>query len=99
MATTDIMDDEELWLMILGVMALPTVTGFAVHAWNQGSTWLVEHQILIPASDHPLIAVPTMGGAGLDLARLSIGIGVVILLLVVLVVSARSLVRRQETVR
>lgn len=90
-----IMTDDEFWLVILGVAAFPTLVAAAVQAWKQGASWLVQHQILVPASAHPLVPLPTMQGAGLDIARLSILAGALVLVGVFTTLGVRALVHRR----
>lgn len=89
------MTDDELWLIILGVVAFPSLAAAAIPVWNLGASWLVQHQILVPASAHPLVPLPTMQGAGLDAARLSMLVGAVVLVGVLTILSVRSLVNRR----
>ena len=72
--------DDEMTLMLVAVMAWPALAGAVAWAWIQGGSWLVKHQILVSAKAGPLVALPGMGGAGLDVARLSIAAGVVVVL-------------------
>lgn len=71
-------DDDELTLMVIGVLAWPVLAGAAVWAWSQGGSWLVKYQVLVAAKAGPLLTVPGMNGAGLDTARLMILTGVLL---------------------
>lgn len=90
-------DDDEMILVVLAVLALPAALGAATVAWRFGSAWLVAHGVLVAAAASPLVPVPGMGGAGLDLARVCITGGVVLLLAVAAVSGARSLKHHKET--
>lgn len=74
------MDDDQLALWAIGVLAWPALAGAALWAWSKGGAWLVKHQILVSAKAGPLIAIPGLNGAGLDTARLVIVIGAVLVL-------------------
>lgn len=65
-------DDEEVFLVNLGVLALSTLLGSAGLLWLKGAAWLVERQILVGAGASPLLTVPGAGGAGLDVPRVAI---------------------------
>ncbi len=73
--------DDEFVLFIVGCVAAAALVGSAGLFWLKGLGWLVEHQVLIPASQHPLVALPSSGGAGLDLARLAVLCAVVLALI------------------
>lgn len=70
--------DDEFTLTVLGVLCWPVLGGVLYGAWNQGSAWLVKHQVLVAAKTDPLLEIPGMHGAGLDAARLMIVAGVLI---------------------
>lgn len=72
--------DDEMTLLLVAFAAWPALAGAATWAWSQGGTWLVKHQILVPAKAEPLVILPGMGGAGLDMARVSIVAGAVMVL-------------------
>ena len=73
--------DDEFVLFIIGCVAAAALVGSAGFFWLKGVTWLVEHQILVPASQHPLVALPSSDGAGLDLSRLAVLAAVLIALI------------------
>ncbi len=70
--------DDEFTLAVLGVLCWPVLGGVLYWAWSQGASWLVKHQVLVAAKTNPLLEIPGMHGAGLDLARLMIVVGVLI---------------------
>lgn len=73
--------DDEFVLFIVGCVAAAALVGSAGLVWLKGVGWLVEHQVLVPASQHPLLALPSAAGAGLDLSRLAVLCAVVIALI------------------
>lgn len=64
--------DDEFVLFIIACVGAAALVGSAGLIWLQGVGWLVEHQVLVPASQHPLVALPSCAGAGLDLSRLAV---------------------------
>jgi hypothetical protein len=72
--------DDEFVLFIVGCVAAAALVGSAGLFWLTGVGWLVEHQVLVSAAEHPLVALPDAGGAGLDLSRLAVVAAVVIAL-------------------
>lgn len=93
-------NDDEMTLLLVAVVAWPALAGAAMWAWSQGGSWLVKHQILVSAKAQPLVHLPGMGGAGLDMARLSIVAGVVMVLVALTVagISRAVAVRRSAGV-
>jgi hypothetical protein len=81
--------EEELVLLLVGVVALGAVLGSAGTMALAGADYLVGHGILVGAREHPLVAVPGAGGAGLDLSRLAILAGLLLAVLAAAVSSAR----------
>lgn len=71
---------EEILLIHVGLAALTVALGSAGVLWLKGSTWLVAHQVLVPAAAHPVLTVPGAGGAGLDLPRVAVAAAVVVAL-------------------
>lgn len=64
--------DDEFVLFIIGCLAAAALVGSAGLVWLKGVGWLVEHQVLVPASQRPLLALPFSDGAGLDMSRLAV---------------------------
>jgi hypothetical protein len=64
--------DDEFVLFIVGCVAAAALVGSAGLFWLKGVGWLVEHQVLVSAAEHPLVALPNGGGAGLDMSRLAV---------------------------
>jgi len=73
--------DDEFVLFIIGCVAAAALVGSAGLFWLKGVGWLVEHQVLIPAGQHPLVTLPSSDGAGLDLSRLAVLCAVVLALI------------------
>lgn len=74
-------DDDEFLLFIIGAVALSVAVGSIGVLWFKGVDWMVQHQLLIAASRHPVLAVPGSAGAGLDTPRLAVVAGVLLALL------------------
>ena len=73
--------DDLMVLLFLGLLAGPTIL---VLAWRSLVGWLVDHQILLAATRHPLVVIPASDGAGLDFPRLLLLAAVVLVLLAAL---------------
>ena len=76
---------EEFILLILGCAAAAALLGSAGLFWANAVAWLVEHQVLVAAASHPVVAVPGCAGAGLDGPRLAITAATMLALLAWLV--------------
>ncbi len=90
--------DDEFVLFIVGCVVLVTVLGSAGFFWATGMGWLVEHQILVPASQHPVLRMPGGSGAGLDSPRVAVGLGVIVAVLAWAVSAARRAIARRGTI-
>lgn len=82
-------EEEEAFLIYMGMLALGAVLGSAGLLWLKGATWLVEHQVLVAAAADPLVVIPGTGGAGLDVSRAAIAAAVILVALVSAVSAAR----------
>lgn len=80
--------------MVVVGAAVMALLGSAGVLWTKGSQWLVEHQMLVDASEASALAVPGMGGAGLDTSRLMVIAGVLIIVLAVAGSAARVALTR-----
>lgn len=90
-------NDDEFVLILVGVLAWPAIVAGLYWGWAQGGDWLVKHQVLVAAKAHPLLAIPGMGGAGFDVGRLMMAVGLVALLLAISVAAVRrSVIARRE---
>lgn len=89
------LDDVEVlfWLGLVGLAF------FGAGVWavvRDGSTaWLLEHGVLLGAGESQLLSVPGAGGAGLDAARVAVGVAGVAAAVVVAVLVVRR--RRGES--
>jgi hypothetical protein len=63
--------------MCLAPFAVPLVIALVPGWWGTSLTWLVEHKILVAASESPLFTFPGQIG-GVDLPRLVIVIAVLL---------------------
>lgn len=89
--------DDEFVLFIVACVALVTVLGSAGFFWATGVGWLVEHHVLVPAGQHPLLRIPAGAGAGLDGPRVAIVIGAVLAVLAWAVSAVRRAIARRGT--
>ena len=63
---------------LFGVPAI--ILSAANDGWDRVSGWLLAHHVLAPAAENPVLVVPGTHGAGLDGARIAIGLGVLAVL-------------------
>lgn len=88
---------EEVLLIFVALGVAGSVLASAGAVWLQGSAWLVEHRVLVPAEAQPVIQIPGAAGAGLDLPRVAIASAVAVAVLAVALSSAwRAISRRRE---
>lgn len=89
-------DDDVFSLIIIGYGSLGAIAATAVAAglgmWKLAVAWLIEHQVLVPAGDHPWIRIPAGSGAGLDHSRTLVALAAAM----VLVAAAGDAVRRHR---
>lgn len=89
--------DDEILLIHMGMGVLATLLASAGVLWLSGTQWLVEHHILLPAGQEPLVQIPGASGAGLDLARVTIGAAIILAALAAAASAARrAIVRRRQ---
>lgn len=91
--------DEQLIFMLLAALAAPTLLGLVVVFWRRIVAWAVRAGVLTPARSHPLIELPSAGGAGLDVPRLAIVAAVVVGLAVLSGSFARRAWLRRQMIR
>ena len=70
--------DEQMILMVLAILAGPTLIGLLVVFWRQVVDWAIHARVLVPARAHPLLELPNAGGAGVDMPRLVIAVAVIL---------------------
>lgn len=90
--------EEEVLLIHVGLALLGIVAASAGAFWLKGTTWLVEHHVLVSAPSGPLVQIPGAAGAGLDVPRLAILAALLVATLVTAVSSARRAIalRRED---
>lgn len=89
------LDNDTVLVILLGTVALGGLGG-AGALFGLGTDWLVEHSVLIAASASPLLPIPGLDGAGLDLTRSVIAAGLLIMLLAVAGSAIRRFAPHQE---
>lgn len=90
--------DDEFVLFTVGCVALVTILGSAGFFWATGMSWLVEHQVLVSAGQHPLLRVPGGAGVGLDGPRVAVVVGVVLAGVAWAVSAVRRAIARRGTI-
>lgn len=90
--------DDEFVLFIVACIALVTVLGSAGFFWATGLGWLVEHHVLVPAGQHPLLKIPGGDGPGLDGPRIAVVVGAVLAVLAWAVSAVRRAIARRGTI-
>lgn len=83
---------EQMLLVIVGTVVAGSIVSLAT--WHRVIDFLVDRQILLPASTDPLLPVPAANRAGLDVARLAI----LVAGLAIVVVFGASEIRRRSRV-
>lgn len=86
-------DSDRIVLVLLAMLAL--AGGLPVLAWTTAERWLVEQQILLPATSAPVLLLPG-GQTGLDWPRLLITTGALLGLLGAVLVAVRRRRNRDE---
>lgn len=89
--------DDDFVLVILGCLAAGAALG-SVGLWRRRIvSWLVEQELLLPATSQPLLTLPGTDGCGLDLARLAV-VAAALLVLGAVIFSAirRAVLRRHQ---
>lgn len=74
-------DDDEFLLIIIGAVALSVAVGSIGVFWKKSVSWMLQHQVLVAASHHPVLTFPGSSGAGLDVPRICVVAGVLLALL------------------
>lgn len=88
--------EEEVLLIVVALGSLGLIGGSLALFWDTAVTWLLAHDLLVPAAAEPMVTLPAADGAGLDLVRLAIAAGVLLgLLAVVLSATVRAIRHRR----
>lgn len=82
-------DDDLFTLLIIGVLGLGAVGGVLAATWGRALVWLLEHQVVVAASQHPMLVLPRSAGAGVDLPRLALALAAALLLAAAVVGAVR----------
>jgi|SRR5664279_324266 len=90
----NIMDDDGFILLVIGIIAAGAVAGSIGLYWSKCVEWMLEHDLVVPASAAPIVALPSAGGVGLDVARVAVVAGVALLTLVGAIGLGRRAIRR-----
>lgn len=84
--------EEELAALVVGVIAVGAVLTHAGTWWEEkAGPWLVRYAVLARPVDDPLLEVPGLHGAGLDLPRIAIAAAGLI------AIAAASVARRSRS--
>ncbi len=89
-------DDDLFLLTMVGFLTLGGVAAAAVTGWADTVSWLLAHQVLVPAAEHPLLTVPGSVGAGLDVPRLALAVAAALLAFAGVAGAARRHLARGE---
>jgi len=92
-------DTDIIVMVVVGMMALGSVGAIAVVVWQKVVSWCLEHGLLVPSSASPLLSVPGVGGAGLDLSRIFVVAAVLAAVVAVTARGVRRGLRRDEELR
>jgi uncharacterized membrane protein YtjA (UPF0391 family) len=83
------LNDDQMTLVMVGIFGGPTAAAAGLAWLGSKSPWLtdqlVRYYVLAPASAKPLLPIPGLGGAGLDLARIVILTALILIPLIWLV--------------
>lgn len=89
-------DDELLVLLGAGILGFGAAVAAALTWWAKTLLWLLEHQVVVAADRHPLVALPYSAGAGLDVPRLALAAAALLLLLTASISAVRRYWRSQD---
>lgn len=78
---------EELTVVSIGASVVAAL--LTVATWHKLLTYLVDQQILVPASQSPVVTLPAGDGVGLDAQRLAIASAALVFGVVLLAATAR----------
>lgn len=80
---------EVMVLLVAGSVGLGAVISGVGALWLKGAKWMVQQGLLVSAKADPLLVIPGAGGAGLDILRLLVVAGVLLIVVASLVSGAR----------
>lgn len=92
-------DGDILTMLAVGMLLLGSAGTWAVLAWSKVLTWGLEHQVLLPAAEGPLVAIPGSDGAGLDVQRIAVAAAVLLVVLAITGGVATRAVRGRDELR
>lgn len=94
--TGSVSDDELVILLVVGVLGFSAAVAGAVTWWTTALRWLLEHQVVVAADQHPLVTLPYSAGAGLDIPRVALAAAAGLLLIAVSVGGVRRRLRSRD---
>ncbi|MCM0621790.1 hypothetical protein [Nocardioides bruguierae] len=91
-SSSDLTPMEELLVMKVGLIAAGVVASSVctVAFWHRILDWLVEHQVLVEASNSPIVKMPSGQGVGLDVPRVAIAVAALVALVVFGIAALRA---------
>ena len=92
-------DSDLMILIVVGISGLGFVAAAVLAGWRTAVAWMVDHAVLLPATQDPAITVPAAGGAGMDLARLGVVIAGVVAIVALSTTAVGRIRERQEGLR
>lgn len=92
-------DTDLIVMVVVGMLVLGSVGGFAAVAWRNVVAWCLEHGLLLPSSVSPMLSVPGTEGAGLDLSRLAVLAAVLIFVAALAARGVRRALRTEGELR
>ncbi|HYJ68003.1 MAG TPA: hypothetical protein VEX15_10125 [Nocardioidaceae bacterium] len=71
-----------VWAVIAAALfGIPTlIIGSVTTGWADATDWMLEHHVVVPATAHPIVALPGAEGAGIDWPRIAIAAGALLVL-------------------
>lgn len=86
-AGSDLSPWEEL--SVISISASVGAALLTVATWHKVLTFLVEQQVLVPASSSPMVKIPAGSGIGLDAPRIAIAAAAVVFAIFLAVAAVR----------
>lgn len=69
---------EEIVVLLVGLAVVAALVRRSDEVWVRAGVWATEHGVLVAGSGDPLLVIPGLGGAGLDVPRLAIAGAVIV---------------------